>query len=840
MQRIQLYKPGEVPVLGENSAVDPASLQNGEWQRLENVRSLRRKLTLRWGQDELSAVPTANASYRGHWVGFVGGSEKLYAAFRVSGATRIYEYDLLSPGWTERGSSATERFATDGDVSFAACRCRGFSGDVTFAAKNFVLATNGADDPLLIDTSTSPYVFKASSFEMSDPAPQHRPVPYGWVHVYDHSNLSYTSLEEDGATSQSQFTMANSAVSTSNNHIVLSLNTSTGVDFTTYVDWGMNSTQLSGSSMDFSDSRQLQLVIDGSPLNSFLNYCDIELYNGSAWVKVHQCEGFNRGDVAVVTVSGNIYVAGIYLNKTTSAALTTVSRMRLTAKKIPNANLTENITNIMASGFVPGESEYALSMMYSASRVESNGVVCKALSPGPLSNFGAGSSRTQALPNDENLFYIAYLDVLRPSSTVDANRYMVYRKEPGETDYFYCSALVLSSYDATVLKSADNCAPQDRDLARTAPSAANRGPVKAKHALIANNRLYLSAPSGAKSEVWVSSDNDHLRFSAILETDSDGAPLDTSPVYLDFPGEEVQCSLMLPGIVAGASNVSGPVLMFTSRATYLHYGNTALDIARSTKISAYGTLYPRSVAEQKGSVYYLDTEKVIRRISGGSEAEPLSLWRIDDQLEAGDFTRPASIVWKDAYRLSYRDSGQSSNRKVNVFEERLNGWFRDSYPNGQDHAGYAYSASLGKLLAITDAGKVYEVEKSGQTTDEGTAITATLKTRRLHTDLWGNAFWGRVGMVAEDSASSEWATTRTDPYNASNPGTASGEINTDVTTAWAWRWDQKDESPATGAATGIASLACDLTLSSSTYAPGKTVHAIVMETERRDDGADVA
>lgn len=130
---IPLFEPGRAPIRGMNSSLAPASLEEGYFSQLTNIRFGTRQAQIRPGITQLtSSAPTTGASLRGAWSGTINGALTIVAAYRVGSYTEVYNLNPTTFAWTEITAPGTNssignkygntRFPTDGQVTFAVIR----------------------------------------------------------------------------------------------------------------------------------------------------------------------------------------------------------------------------------------------------------------------------------------------------------------------------------------------------------------------------------------------------------------------------------------------------------------------------------------------------------------------------------------------------------------------------------------------------------------------------------------------------------------------------------------------------------------------------------------------
>lgn len=819
-----------MPVRGMRSSVDPAALGPGYWQLLDNIRFNRQSLQTRLGCQQLtSGVVTSGASYRGHWLGRLNGNEVLVVAYRIGSFTRLYKVNLTTFAFTE--ISLTSKFTNDGDVCFASVREPGF-GDGATVGLDFLYISNGTAERPLIWTDGSTDVGPLEEFDVSVVnSGSYRPIPCGFFEMRDAANTSYPSGNGSGAfvyndtggttANEVSFTITAAATLTTTATILF-----TGSDCCTNYGPGVNL----DPTLDFSRSEQLWLILYDNVVDPITNYMDISL-GVSSPVQVFSAMGATRIDPVFVPIGGGYYLVGIRLDSAILASLNAVDGIKFKLVKSFSATRTFKLAGIMAGGRVFNGADYTLAYADSGTRNESAGIVPVAQRTGNLTDYGCPLTLPYNLPQSDSLLYQYQIDFggVYPAG---ADALMIYRQELGDPQ----PLLALSGLftDPIVY---DNMRTTDRVIFRPAPSAAGVAPKSGRCALGANNRLYIGGVFGGKGQVWISDDGFPWRFRPLpTDEDGDGLPDPTSGLVNSLSGEDVYGLLSMPGSFVGIA----PVVVFTNMATWRMEGIDTASLARPTKMSAHGTIFPRTIVEFRGAVCYLDSDLIVRRLGGGIDDPPLSLYKVDDQLESGDMTKAAAFIYKERYGLAHRAPAASLNQRILVFEIMANEWCRDTYTiTTQNWVGFATqgTGTTRRLLGFTEEGRIYQLEKPGQTMDDGSVIPITLKTPELHLDLWTECFWGRFGIVCDKATGVTLSTTRTDPLNSSNPGILTGTINVgSPATNRAYRWDGNGSDLVPP---GMDAPSCSYQLTGY-YPPGKFIKALVYEFDTYGvDRADV-
>jgi hypothetical protein len=840
-----IFYTGKVRISGMLSAVDPASLEAGQFAVLENLAISRSKVSARWGCARLASAPVANASYRGSWAGYLAGTYLRVFAFRVSGATRIYT--LSGSSWTERTAAGT-RFTTDGFVDFAPFDEKGFVVlGVPFLKRSGLLMGNGADAPRIFsfDTNTLAFVLAA----VATPTPRDsqlfasQPTPPGWFNIGNHSNTTPGGVDAD-------FQLADSGTSTTSNELVFTFNAAHSINDQAGCSFGTTSTyEGGGNQLRLDEARQFHILIEDSINDPVFEYLKIEVADATPSYRiVFDATDSTNPKPIYTSCGGGVYLASFDLTPYNSniSGLTGLQEFRFTAVRKNATDKTARILAFMCGGHVDASAETAVSYVLSTTNVESARRVCAKYAGLLCGEVGGSRDRNIRLPVGEGLYFKNYVFYQNSTSSTSSDLAVFYRKDPEDEDYFAVAVASLSGASSTTLTKIENARADQKDYARKAPSDFCVVPPNAGTFAAASNRLYAGGIGGTTdqtSRVMISDEDYPLRFSEIpRDSDFDGFVDPDSGTSVSFPGEQVKKIVSLPGSLVGIS----PVAILTNKNVWRLEGIDALSLSRPTLLSPHGTLYPRTVAIQKGNLYFLDHERQPRVLVGGFDAQPLGIWRIEDLLQAGDPSLACGVVYREAYKLAYRAPAGTTNQHVLNYEERLDGWHRHAYGN-PDWAGFLLeevSAAAGsRLLGVTDTGEVFEVEqlnklvddqKTGSTTND---VSITITSGELHGELWQSLIWGRAGLLCDKAAGRTLTVTRSDPAWTANDGTPTGVVDceTDVLER-AWRFDQ---TASTKQPCAIKAQACQLTLSGA-WTPGKQLKGLFIEVGSGTGRPDVA
>lgn len=815
-----LYKPGDK--LGMRSSVDPATVS---WRLIDNWRVSRNSIQGRLGCDEItSGAILASASFKGCWAGYINGTEYAVVALRASGATRVYKVDT-STGTATELTGASTRFATDGDICFAPFTELGI-GDGTNERSDFLYMSNGtADIPRCSKTMNSNSVDFLYNFDLSSIATgTYRPIPAGYVKINDPALITSTVSDAD-------VTIAETG-SAPLCEVYVTVGTATDVGDWANIAFGTNScvnifgnSETTGDNLNLTRSQQLWVILYDSATDPIHNYANVEVTQDAGQVQIYTASGADRVDPAIINLGGGYYMAGYNLEGALVSTLDEVTGVRYEFARTFGTSRTFRIAGIMAGGRIPQGASYEMSFATMYSRNESAGIVLGAQPTAAISEYGCSRDLPYKLPDAEQFWYQYRIDWggAIPSSDGTPDATFLYRQEPGDARALFVADMGVANNPFN-----DSVKSLDRASFRPSPSPGGRGPVSGICAASNNDRLGVGGVFGAKSSIWWSDQNFPLRFKPFpSDEDQDGVPDLDSGLSKSFPGEIVYQIAKMPGSLLGVA----PAIVLTSHATYRFEGSDCESLSRPTFLNSHGTIYPRTVCTYGGFLFYLDNDLVVRSSAGGIDTQPISLWKIDDQLENGDMTKACAAVYKERFYLPHRASGATINQRVMVYETQLQEWVRDSYTTAaQNWAGLLTvgSGSTRKLLGFTEEGRLYQLEKAGQLDDDSTAITGTLTTGEVHDGMWDERVWGTVGVVVDAISGTTWDITRTNEYNTSDTGSGPGTINVGASTTRAYRWET---NTSTGQDAGIRTPSCRISISGKVV-NAKFLKSIVMKVSK--------
>jgi hypothetical protein len=215
-----------------------------------------------------------------------------------------------------------------------------------------------------------------------------------------------------------------------------------------------------------------------------------------------------------------------------------------------------------------------------------------------------------------------------------------------------------------------------------------------------------------------------------------------------------------------ASQLNAQTIFFWSQnKTYAIAGFDAFSLTQPSVIAEVGCCAPWSIVQYKDAIWWLDDNYQIRKFmygraflygySGayGYDLMPaISKRVVDDQTGGIPTSRLANafgVASFDRYYLSYTPNDGSFNTRTLVFDETVGGFVQDTTTVGMEAVKYA-DLSTGRVLVYQGSdGAFYTHEDVNSSTPHKTSVTTGMITDKV----WGDTFYGRVGMVADTQPS---------------------------------------------------------------------------------------
>lgn len=828
----------------------PSALGAGEFALIENFRCADRSLYVRDGYSAFnggSVVGSGGTTFRGCGVAQIlslSNNPLIVVGVQHSTKVKCYATNTGSFGAAFTASSGkygdTEFTNSATDLLFISPLKGGTSSD----SNTSVCIQSGTDSPRVynpIDGTCA--IHTTITPPSSDSALKTAPT---WPKNFEVSGASMPTYTNSTA---AQFAGASNGTTPNNN---VRLTTGTGANAVNNGDT-VRLTAFATATRDLSACRQLIFICETDDID-FWNNIKIEIAeSGPTYVTVFDGSSASYAAPVYVPLDGvsNRYAIGFSLDHIATASRDAVLEIRFTWAGTTRASgvaaATVDIYAICGSGTAPGGALHGISYWNSASRAESPGLVIPTVEPSKINAVG-GTTLSDApdsrIPNSPLLYYNYTVYYQNTSSAGEVDYLRIYRKDYGEVIYSYVGNDQISSYSGswsyvsgTALSTrsvTDSLQSYLKDTGLEMPDGYSLPIPKGGATLYANGRTFVAGYRASSSDIrdtlWISDDRHAFRFRKVVRF-RDGVPDPSSGTSILFPGESIQQLVSCSTGIFGVDRV----YVFTDKSLYAVDGRTSQNLSRASKIADVGTLSPHSVAQYKGQIYFLDSDMRVRRIAGG-RFDDLSRFLVDDVLQgipAAYRKLATGVYWKDRYYLAYTPTGETTNTKVLIWDETLNGggggWMQDAVSVGFQQ-GCIWSQSQVRKFLFCDATagvKMYTYEVSGQTTDAGSAIPVKLTTGETHDDGWNSHMVRKIKILADDQANTlTWVRTYK-PHG----GTGTSTTNLDVSTNQSWLYDT--EITASGTPKGSSSQIA----MTGNMTGGTRIYSIVAEVEGLSSGA---
>lgn len=510
-----------------------------------------------------------------------------------------------------------------------------------------------------------------------------------------------------------------------------------------------------------------------------------------------------------------------------------------------------DIVGIVLGGMVAGATEFAVDYYNSASRSSSPQIILPT-KPQRLQDQGMRQSLAQLVWPASDLMAlqmqldVAPIDQGQMNTGVDACS--VYAKATGETDYFYYGQFQIAGWSGSawvgttpnsstgLLTSSVNLDITLRDLRINAPGAFQAPiPIGRAMTLGTGGRLIVGGRSLTQDSfprVCESRSTFPFRFSFTPNL------ADQSTAFEDSVNGE-----NIVGFIAAAASfyAAATTYMFTDKAVWIVdplYTGTQWFIRR---VGSFGCGASGSLIENRGRIYFLDTNIQVRLIDGAQDS-PISLGWINDKLVSIPVSRLGSVVgaWYNfRYYMARSIPAGTTNTKVIIYSENATHWESDDVlPTGVTAEGMlvhhpstvaangAYNVvGPGVLLMLGSDARIYQYETGVDDVGQS-GVSVSLLTGDTQ-NFAGSLTFRRISVLA-DGVNGQWTWTREyDPKG----GSSVSLMNLVNTNPQNWLYDKTPVL--TGEGLGVAGR-----IRGAGTFPGGTQHfSIRVELEARDGTA---
>lgn len=848
-----LFSPSH-PIQGENSAADPAFLEPGEYQKLQNMRFSNKELRVRDGSLLLTAsAPFANAQFRGAWSGYLDGSVQMFAAFRDPSVpcTKVYRVNGITTNvWTyteitngsgtaitdetaaEAGTNNGTRFTADGWVSFAVV-----SDGLGPSPSDILVFSNGVNAPRVFGSNrqfnpsgsttvaTHGYVLQPTAAMC-----QSRPDVSGYI------DLKATA--STAAPANTGLVVLTKPVTASTEYYFSFAITGVGTGTITLAGatpaWEFN--DISGGFASRADLRlntstgaQLILIVEDSLSDPIFNYSSLIANTAGTPVTLYDPANSLFDDPLYYALSDTQYL--VAFNLQTAQVSVSMTSLRLSVNVAPPAARTVKFYGIMCGGYTQSTRTHAVTHLDFESRAESGGVVCTKKPGAEFSTRGcAGTLVPYSLPTTTGLYTIHQITYPHTPRSARVSHACLYAKDPGETDYFFATLMLCPRAWYWIDNSFkyDNIKAADRSLTRPAPAFSTRSIPYAKYLLATNGRLFAAGVD--TSEVWISFDRAPFRFSNIAPVTGPNAPKNAA--YHRIQGELVTGIQDYPGQTYGVA----PVNVFTNKKVYRIEGTDSFSLSRLSEIpQSIGSPFPRSITRFMSQIYSVGADRQVWRYGTGDDG-PISRYRIDDRLKSATMTNCFATSSEYGFALAVREPGDATQYTMYRYDGLRGQWGSDRFETTGIAGLLNFDTSDGqrRLLIFGDDAKIYWYEKSGEVQDGATYIPINIKTREISLDMWAKLEVAHFGIVATKPTVPPVLTiTRNGVIN----GTSSAS-QIDFTGATGNRVYRRDSvNDANKSMPGIIDVAATITITGS-VSGGMRIQAMLLDVDQYPEEPD--
>lgn len=479
----------------------------------------------------------------------------------------------------------------------------------------------------------------------------------------------------------------------------------------------------------------------------------------------------------------------------------------------PSVEVQLDIFMVAGSGQWQGLGQFGTTLFNHDGQAESPGVVIPLGGGEKVCNLGGPDYLTEEIVESPTIFYTPMVPIQSPSLLErdrGVDHVLVYRRDFGGTRYlgvggstgaFQVAYFSPIGHVWTYVSpwTAENQVQYRRllyrfgvDANREMPDPFHRGIPPFSCGAVSSGRGFFAD----ESSLSVSEFANPFRHRDLVRI-RNGFPDISSPSLHRFPGERVVNVASLASSLYG----SNQTLVFTDKNVY----SVDSGDPRSTpsNIASMGMAARGSLTEYKRSVWWLDSDRQIRFMSGGSSGDAsrgvvedwfgparpnfLGVWR---GIPQPMLSRPSAAWWNDRLYIAISEPLGSPLRqnRVMVYDPRTEGWVVDVGPAGfscnQFLQGPGPFDSSGSLIAFGDDGKIFLYDTPFTNVDLGTFdIPVAVWTREFHDDMWNPMRVLRFGIVCDP----KFAPVEVSRFfRAGSPADASTVNINQAGVAWRW------------------------------------------------------
>ena len=768
----------------QRSSMTPGFLGDGEVTQAVNFRFDSGAMTVRYG----TALDYASTGLSGTILGAVRNYLGAWVAMNDGGTTKVYQWGGSS--WTEI-SDGTTRITGTSLVEFEFITEPIYTSVADFNDTNnvYVVWQNGVDVPRIRNAKAGGSYSSRLHQRLTEPKAvmckaQFVPVQY----FLTQGTLTHTN---DGS---GHVVFTAPSVSTGGKNLLLTCDTSaTSSHYAT--------TQFNSGNISFSSApSQIQIVYKTSDEFIWSKLRVSLLTTGGTQYVLHDptLNTFVKTVViddvysmAIIDID-TVYDSSLTLVTTGLPTSTNFDRFSLkwADSSSPSASTTLNIYSITFGMAVRPSVQAKVAYFGSNSRSESRGVVCETQPMQLLKDVGGTPIPGLRLSGSPLATYrLKVYSHKRRSLSANATRLIAYIQTAAGEDFYQ------ALQDPTDISSTDDSAivqitvDSEDTILRTCPDEKYESipigssmTIMGTRLVVGNARPPGAAASYGNGQVWLSDHDYKHRFSEVVRVAADGSSIAESAVAFKIANAQITAVKTIPAQLFGVDSV----FVFSTTSVWSIHGSDSSTLSRPYKQSDYGTRAPRSIACWGGSLYYLDTYRQVRVMTGRDSGQVLSRMYVDDKLAGIPDARipnVSAVFHDDRYYLAYTPSGSSLNENILIFDMRIQGWYTDSTSASIKYEIlHAVEENTKRKIFFTHTdGKFYQHENSSATDDIGTAITARVKFREINADYLAAIYFGRVGMVADVASGKTFSVYRHAKQSTTSATASTLDIGTSTT-----------------------------------------------------------
>jgi len=844
---------GDVLIFGPKTGIDyvsglsPLSLGAYQFREVYDLRTADGTATIRPGTSAAISTINTSSTFRGMYTCRFGTTEYIFVAYK-SGSNVLVKVSVDGGvNWTviteSSGAFGDTRFTDTGQlVQFQLVKDK-FVGALSSSwRQDCVIMVNGSDTPRVYSDfyggggGSGQKMCAIADIAIPSDTPAIKANLFGSLTGFalnDAANTSYASLDAD-------FAFADSG-SGANSRPRLTVSTAVDKDDWAVIDMATG-VQLLGGKM-------LYTGID-TALPNFLENIKIEVgsYSGSftsaatIWDPANPCEVASAGlDLTNKTLYG--FDVERYNTATTYDSI----KLTWVANTAPLSNTTVDIF-LVRPGVAPaaarkGGTEFAVALSNAGSHTESPAyypAIEYSRNLDPV--YAASDYQNLIQPQSQLDFYYGFTALVKNPSTTDRDKgiegYNIYVKKPSDDrfwllEHFECcswngSAWVYTSGAAGEYQAVTLLASDINYDSQPPPGRHKAMPI-AKAIGSANDRCFVGAVAATKSALYVSGAGHPFRYADTSLHDAFGNFLPDQPGTHSLEGDTVRRIIPMASSSLGISTV----IILGERSVYVTGGILTAQILQVSDMGAPGTISPMSAVAHRGTLFYLDRERQVRRWTGAA-FEPVSLFKVDDQTRAIPGTR-LEYVWgtyfEDRYFLAHSASGTTVNGRALVWHGLQNRW------EATDRRSFAGMEGIINFLDVTNgvqkllfAGvnssdlKLYRMEGT-DTQDVSSDISVQLRTGDIYFDKFDGFTYTEHYAMSDDIASGSMSITESYRPGGVDETTS---IGLDVSSGSVWKHSLTKTNNGEG-----FGIACPVTFAWSGTS-GKKVYALASKVSPRE------